>query len=76
MLALLRDLTDGRGARMVLETSGNQQAADAALEIAAPWATACFVGVGARVDFDVYARLRKQLTILTSWTMSSIGQMD
>ena len=76
MVARLRDLTDGQGAPMVLETSGNQQAADAAIEIAGTWATVCFVGVGARVDFDVYARLRKQLTILTSWTMSSIGQMD
>jgi threonine dehydrogenase-like Zn-dependent dehydrogenase len=76
MIARLRDLTEGAGAPMVLETSGNQQAADAAIEIAAPWATVCFVGVGARVDFDVYARLRKQLTVLTSWTMSSMGQSD
>lgn len=76
MIARLRDLTEGRGAPMVLETSGNQQAADTAIDIAGTWATVCFVGVGARVDFDVYARLRKQLTILTSWTMSSVGQMD
>ncbi|MDP3550779.1 MAG: alcohol dehydrogenase catalytic domain-containing protein [Novosphingobium sp.] len=75
-MAQIRDLTAGQGAPMVLETSGSQPAADAALEIAGTWATVCFVGVGARVDFDVYARLRKQLTVLTSWTMSSIGQKD
>jgi hypothetical protein len=28
------------------------------------------------VQFDVYAMLRKQLTILTSWTMSFTGQRD
>lgn len=76
LVAQILDLTDGRGADMVLETSGNQQAADAALDCARPWGTACFVGVGARVNFDVYARLRKQLTILTSWTMSIGGQQD
>jgi len=76
LISHILELTEGRGADMVLETSGSQQAADAAPDYARPWATVCFVGVGARVNFDVYAQLRKQLTVLTSWTMSQAGQLD
>jgi len=68
------DLTHGKGADMALETSGNDTACAQALSCLRPWGVACFVGVGATVQFDVYAVLRKQLTILTSWTMSFVGQ--
>lgn len=76
LVAQLRDLTEGQGPDMVLETSGNQQAAAQALDCVKPWAVSCFVGVGATVNLDVYASLRKQLTVLTSWTMSITQQKE
>ncbi len=73
-VARIRDLTQGKGVDMALETSGNDTACAQTLACLRPWGVACFVGVGARVTFDVYEVLRKQLTILTSWTMSFTGQ--
>jgi len=70
VVARILDLTDGKGAGMVLETSGNSEASAQAIKAAKPWGTICFVGVGAVVSFDVYGILRKQLTMMTSWTMS------
>jgi len=72
----IRTLTGGRGAEKLLETSGNQSACAQALTAARPWGVVCYVGVGATVELDVYAHLRKQLTVLTSWTMSFTGQRD
>jgi D-arabinose 1-dehydrogenase-like Zn-dependent alcohol dehydrogenase len=74
VLERIRDFTDGKGPDMALETSGSSDAASQVLACLRPWGIACFVGVGAVVSFDVYAILRKQLTILTSWTMSYTGQ--
>ncbi len=68
------DLTHGKGADMAMETSGNDAAAAQTLLCVRPWGVTCFVGVGATVHIDVYALLRKQLTVLTSWTMSYPGQ--
>ena len=42
-----------------------------------PWGTVCFVGEGGGVTLDVsWDLLRKQLTILGSWTFSKIGQAE
>ena len=38
------------------------------------WGTATFVGLGAEVAFDVRAFLGKQITIMTSWSMSIMDQ--
>jgi threonine dehydrogenase-like Zn-dependent dehydrogenase len=72
----IREITGGMGADMALETSGSNTASAQALACVKPWGTACFAGVGNSVTFDVYANLRRQLTILTSWTMSFTGQKD
>ena len=76
LVARILDLADGIGVDSVIETSGNQHAADQTLECIRPWGRACYVGVGVSVTFDVHASLRKQLTIMTSWTMSVTGQRD
>jgi threonine dehydrogenase-like Zn-dependent dehydrogenase len=73
--AVVRELT-GRGASLALETSGNSVAATNALNSLEPWGRACFVGVGAEVRLDVLEFLRRQLTVLTSWSMSIYGQRD
>jgi threonine dehydrogenase-like Zn-dependent dehydrogenase len=41
------------------------------------WGTVCFVGEGNSVTIDVSPdMLRKQLTIIGSWTFSKVGQAD
>ena len=71
----VRDLTHGRGAEVVIETSGATVAARQALEVAATWGRVCFIGLGADVQFNTRDTLRRQLTLLTSWTMSTVEQM-
>jgi threonine dehydrogenase-like Zn-dependent dehydrogenase len=71
----VRELT-GRGASLALETSGNTIAATNALKSLEPWGRACFVGVGAEIRIDVLEFLRRQLTAMTSWSMSIYGQRD
>ena len=64
------ELTRGKGADKSLETSGSSAAAQDALHVVKTWGTATFVGLGAQVAFDVRAFLGKQITIMTSWSMS------
>ena len=73
--AVIRELT-GRGASLALETSGNTVAATNALNSLEPWGRACFVGVGAEIRLNVLEFLRRQLTAMTSWSMSIYGQRD
>jgi threonine dehydrogenase-like Zn-dependent dehydrogenase len=43
--------------------------------VLAPWGRACFVGLGqAKAELDVREQFRRQLTLMTSWTMS-IGDL-
>ncbi len=66
----VRDLTRGRGVSKSLETSGASSAANDALRVLDLWGSACWVGVGSTVQFDVTEYLYKQVTAMTSWTMS------
>ena len=70
---LIRDLTGG-GATMALETAGAKKAGQDALQSVGPWGTVCLVGLGAELNFSLGAMLRKQVRILTSWTMSLQAQ--
>ncbi|MEY4099764.1 MAG: hypothetical protein RL300_935 [Pseudomonadota bacterium] len=74
--AAIKELTGGKGAQMAVDTSGSTPAASSALGSVGVWGKVCFVGVGARVSFDVLPFLDKQLTIMTSYTMSTVGQME
>lgn len=73
MTAAVLDLTGGRGADVIIETSGNSIAAAQALEIVATWGKLCLVGIGADVVFNTKDTLRRQLTVLTSWTLSTVA---
>jgi D-arabinose 1-dehydrogenase-like Zn-dependent alcohol dehydrogenase len=64
------ELTRGKGADKSLETSGSSAAAKDAMHAVKTWGTATFVGLGAVVAFDVREFLGKQITIMTSWSMS------
>lgn len=70
----VREVTGGRGASMVLETSGAAQANHDALRTAAPWGTVGLVGIGSELKFNLGELLRRQLRIIPSWTMSIQGQ--
>ena len=76
-VAALRELTHGRGVDKALDCSGNPQARAAAVRSTCTWGTACFVGEGDTVTLDVSQDLiRKQLTVIASWTFSAVGQAE
>ena len=72
----INDLTHG-GADLTLDTSGQPDGRVAAVRSAKVWGTVCFVGEGKNVTIDVSPdMLRKQLTIIGSWTFSWQGQAE
>jgi threonine dehydrogenase-like Zn-dependent dehydrogenase len=73
----IRELTHGAGADMTLDTSGTPDGRLIAVGGARAWGTAGFVGEGGDVTIDVSPQmLRKQLTIIGSWTFSTVVQAD
>ena len=73
----LKDLTHGKGVDLALDCSGVPGARLAAVQGTRVWGTVCFVGEGDKVTLDVSSdMLRKQLTIVASWTFSRSGQAD
>jgi threonine dehydrogenase-like Zn-dependent dehydrogenase len=70
------DLTGGRGVTKSLETSGASSAAQNALQVLDLWGTACYVGVGSTLHFDLAEHLRKQMTATVSWTLSKSQMVD
>jgi threonine dehydrogenase-like Zn-dependent dehydrogenase len=76
-VAAIKDLTHGVGADLTLDTSGTPAGRLVAVRGARTWGTVCFVGEGDSVTLDVSPdMLRKQLTIIGSWTFSTTGQAD
>ncbi len=74
-VAAIRDLTHGRGADLSLDTSSAADARSAAVRCVRTWGTACFVGEGGHVNIEVSPdMLRRQVTVIGSWTFSTIGQ--
>ncbi|MFG2442679.1 alcohol dehydrogenase catalytic domain-containing protein [Nocardia fluminea] len=66
------EYTGGRMADVVLETSG--RAGDDALAVLGTFGRAVFTGLPGAVEFTTQAVYKKQWTLMTSWTMSSIEQ--
>ena len=76
-VAAIKALTHGAGADHTLDSSGKADGRLIAVRAARPWGTACFVGEGGDVTIDVSPHmLRKQLTIVGSWTFSTSIQAD
>jgi threonine dehydrogenase-like Zn-dependent dehydrogenase len=72
----IKDLNHG-GADFTLDTSAQPEGRIAAIRSAKVWGTVCFVGEGKDVTIDVSPDLlRKQLTIVASWTFSWQGQVE
>lgn len=73
----IKNATHGIGADMTLDTSGAPEGRLTAVRGARAWGTVCFVGEGGSVTIEVSPdMLRKQLTIVGSWTFSTVGQAD
>ncbi len=73
----LKELTRGEGVDLALDTTGAAAARLAAVRCAKTWGTVCFVGEGGEVTLDVSRdMLRKQLTLIGSWTFSAMGQAE
>ena len=71
------ELTGGKGASKALDTSGAPSGRSAAVRCTAAWGVVCFVGEGGDVTLNVSPEIiRKQLTIMGSWTFSTVGQGD
>ena len=71
------ELTGGRGAEKTIDCTGAAPARAQAVRTTRTWGTCCFVGEGGTVELDVSPDiLRRQLTIIGSWTFSSVGQGD
>src|SRR4051794_18998165 len=73
----IRELTHGEGAHKTLDTSGAGEARAAAVRAARTWGTVCYVGERGQVTLDVSPDLlRRQITLVGSWTFSTQGQAD
>jgi threonine dehydrogenase-like Zn-dependent dehydrogenase len=76
-VAAIKALTRGAGADFALDTSGAADGRLIAVRGTRAWGTTCFVGEGGNVTLDVSPdMLRKQLTIIGSWTFSTSVQAD
>lgn len=72
----IRELTRG-GADASLDASSAPEARRAAVRCVRTWGKACFVGEGGTVTLDVSTDLlRRQVTLIGSWTFSRNGQAE
>ena len=73
----IRELTDGVGVDLSLDCSSASTARLAAIQCVRTWGRACFVGEGGDVTIDVSNdMLRRQVTVIGSWTFSVSGQAE
>ncbi|MFC7754086.1 zinc-binding dehydrogenase [Tsukamurella soli] len=70
----VRELTEG-GAAIAIDTSGASAATASAIDSLAPWGRLCVVGLGGRIELDVRKYLSRQITVMTSWSLSSVQQI-
>ncbi len=77
IVTAIRDLTHGEGAHKTLDCSSAPDARAAAVRAVRSWGTACFVGERGQVTLDVSPDLlRRQVTLVGSWTFSKQGQAE
>lgn len=71
----IHELTNGEGAHKTLDCSSSPEARAAAVRSTRSWGTTCYVGEGGQVTLDVSPDLlRRQITLVGSWTFSKQGQ--
>jgi threonine dehydrogenase-like Zn-dependent dehydrogenase len=73
----IKDLTQGVGADLALDCTGIAAARRAAVRCVKTWGTACYVGEGGDVTLEVSPDLlRRQVTLIGSWTFSAMGMLE
>ena len=76
-VAALKQLTHGEGVDAAMDCTGHADARAAAVRSTRTWGRVCFVGEGGQVTLDVSPdMLRRQLTIVASWTFNTVGQAE
>jgi threonine dehydrogenase-like Zn-dependent dehydrogenase len=76
-VSALKDLTRGEGVALALDCTGAAAARKAAVQCVKTWGTACYVGEGGDVTLDVSPDLlRRQVTLIGSWTFSAMGMLE
>jgi len=74
---LIRKLTNGEGSDFSMDCSSASSARRASVQCVKTWGKACFVGEGGDVTIDVSKdMLRRQVTIIGSWTFSKPLQAE
>jgi threonine dehydrogenase-like Zn-dependent dehydrogenase len=77
VVGAIRDATRGLGAHLSLDASSSPQARRQAVQCVRTWGKACYVGEGDTVTLEVSPdMLRRQVTIIGSWTFSTVGQAE
>ena len=73
----IKALTHGLGAHASLDASSSPEARSQAVRCVRTWGKACFVGEGGTFSLNVSPDLlRRQVTLIGSWTFSTHGQAD
>ena len=76
-VAALRELTHGEGVDAAVECSAHPDARTAAVRCVRTWGRVAYVGEGGNVTLDVSKDLlRRQVTLIGSWTFSATGQAE
>ena len=71
------DLTHGEGAHKTMDASSSPQARTQAVRATRAWGACCYVGEGGEVTLEVSPDLlRRQITLIGSWTFSTVGLTD
>ena len=77
VVGAIRDATQGLGAHAALEASSSPAARRQAVQSVRTWGKVCLVGEGNELTLDVSKDiLRRQVTIMGSWTFSKVGLAD
>lgn len=77
VVGAIKDATHGLGAHASLDASSAPSARQQAVQCVRTWGKACFVGEGGGVSLDVSNdMIRRQVTIMGSWTFSTAGQAE
>ena len=76
-VAAIRELTHGLGAHATIDASSSAEARRQAVQSVRTWGKVCLVGEGGQMTLDVSPDLlRRQVTLIGSWTFSTVGQAD
>jgi threonine dehydrogenase-like Zn-dependent dehydrogenase len=72
----IKEYTHGEGADLALEASGAAVARAAAIGCLKIWGTCAFVGVGGPPEVNIGSMMTRQVTLIGSWTFSTVGQLQ